>query len=48
MKKLTILTVAIILSTTVASRSKTSTPRTKKIDFSTTSFSPKAFLATAD
>ncbi|PJJ84906.1 hypothetical protein [Mucilaginibacter auburnensis] len=48
MKKLIILTVAIVLSATVASRSKTTVPATDSADFSTASFSPKAFLATAD
>jgi hypothetical protein len=48
MKKIAILTVAIILSGTVASRSKTSAFQAKKNDFPAATFSAKSFLATAD
>ncbi len=48
MKKITILTIAIVLSATVASRSKTTPHANNAVDFSAASFSPKAFLATAD
>ncbi len=48
MKKMIILTVAIILFATVASRSKTNAFTSHKADFSSADFSPKTFLATAD
>jgi|GEM_PF-4407200 len=48
MKKLAILTVAIVLTTTVSSRSKTRAIEVKATDFSTSSFSAKNVLATAD
>jgi len=48
MKKLIVLTVAIVLSATVSSRSKTSTVHANATDFSVSSFSAKNILATAD
>ena len=48
MKKLIILTVAIILSGTVSSRSKTNNVDAKATDFSASSYSAKNILATAD
>jgi hypothetical protein len=48
MKKLIILTVAIILSGTVSSRSKTNIAHTNSTDFSASSYSAKNILATAD
>ena len=48
MKKLIILTVAIVLTASVSSRSKTSTVTAKAADFSMSSFSAKNVLATAD
>ena len=48
MKKLLILTVAIVLSATVSSRSKTNIVDSKATDFSTASYSAKNVLATAD
>lgn len=48
MKKLIILTVAIILSSAVSSRSKTTTVAANAADFSANNYSVKTFLATAD
>ncbi|MFD0749500.1 hypothetical protein ACFQZS_05055 [Mucilaginibacter calamicampi] len=48
MKKLIILTIAIILSGTVSSRSKTTTVHANATDFSASSYSVKNVLATAD
>nr|WP_294794235.1 hypothetical protein [uncultured Mucilaginibacter sp.] len=48
MKKLIILTVAIILAGTVSSRSKTNNVSASSTDFSASSYSAKNILATAD
>ncbi len=48
MKKLVILTVAIVLTATVSSRSKTNIADAKATDFSSASYSAKNILATAD
>jgi len=48
MKKLIILTVAVILSSAVSSRSKTTPVNANATNFSASTYSVKTFLATAD